>query len=328
MQRIIFVGILVLILIIIGAIIDQIFYRIMRLIFEKHTANVIRLLTFCAVITIIVVSTLYAHYITRLSIQVNNIEIESTRVPKAFDGFRIAHISDFHIDSFDDHKEFVDEIVNRILDEQPDIVCFSGDIVTMRSAQLIPYRKSLARLASSGIPVYFVMGNHDYADYAWRLDEARKIQDRDSLRLMIKEIGWQQLDNTKNAICRGADSIIIAGVENIGEPPFSVYGDLSKAMEGDLNPETFTVLLSHNPTHWRSEVLPASGIDLMLAGHTHAMQFRVFGWSPSKWKYPDYEGLHTEGNQYLYVNTGLGCTGFPFRYGVKPEVTILSLKAS
>lgn len=163
----------------------------------KHTANVIRLWTFCAVITIIVVSTLYAHYITRLSIQVNNIEIASTRVPKAFDGFRIAHISDFHIDSFDDHKEFVDEIVNSILDEQPDIVCFSGDIVTMRSAQLIPYRKSLARLASTGIPVYFVMGNHDYADYAWRLDEARKIQDRDSLRLMIKEIGWQQLDNTK-----------------------------------------------------------------------------------------------------------------------------------
>ena len=325
MQRLIFWGILILILVIIGAIVDQLFYRIMRLIFEKHTAQVIRLWTFFGVMVIIIGSSIWAHYVTRLTLEVNKVEIPSKRLPKSFDGFKIAHISDFHIDSFDAEKDFVQEIADRILSENPDVICFSGDIVTIRSAQLIPYKKVLAKLASTDIPVYTVMGNHDYADYAWGMDDKQKVNDQDSLRLMLKECGWKQLDNEKRAIYKGADSILIAGVENIGEPPFSVYGDLSKAMDGNLNPTEFTVLLSHNPTHWRNEVLPKSGIDLMLAGHTHAMQFRLFGWSPSKYKYPDFEGLHKEGDQYLYVNTGLGCTGFRARFWVKPEITILTL---
>ena len=328
MHRFIFWGIIILVLLIVAAIIDQAFYRLVRLFVNKHTALIIRLVTAIVVIAGIVGSVLWGRYVTRLRLDVSQAELVSQRVPSAFDGFKIAHISDFHLDSFDKNKEmgFVEEIIDRIANEQPDIVCFTGDLVTVRSAQAIPYRRLLHKLSASGIPVYSVMGNHDYADYVWEFDESRRLADRDSLRHLMSEAGWRMLDNESEWLYRGSDSLLVAGVENIGEPPFSVYGDLGKALEGNYTDNVFTILLSHNPTHWRSEVLPNTSIDLTLSGHTHAMQFRVGSWSPSKWKYPEFAGLYREGLQFLNVNTGLGGVGPKIRIGVKPEINIITLK--
>lgn len=328
MHRFIFWGIIILVLLIVAAIIDQAFYRLVRLFVDKHTALIIRLVTAIVVIAGIVGSVLWGRYVTRLRLDVSQAELVSQRVPSAFDGFKIAHISDFHLDSFDKNKEmgFVEEIIDRIANEQPDIVCFTGDLVTVRSAQAIPYRRLLHKLSASGIPVYSVMGNHDYADYVWEFDESRRLADRDSLRQLMSEAGWRMLDNESEWLYRGSDSLLVAGVENIGEPPFSVYGDLGKALEGNYADNVFTILLSHNPTHWRSEVLPNTSIDLTLSGHTHAMQFRVGSWSPSKWKYPEFAGLYREGLQFLNVNTGLGGVGPKIRIGVKPEISIITLK--
>lgn len=328
MHRFIFWGIIILVLLIVAAIIDQAFYRLVRLFGDKHTALIIRLVTAIVVIAGIVGSVLWGRYVTRLRLDVSQAELVSQRVPSAFDGFKIAHISDFHLDSFDKNKEmgFVEEIIDRIANERPDIVCFTGDLVTVRSAQAIPYRRLLHKLSASGIPVYSVMGNHDYADYVWEFDESRRLADRDSLRHLMSEAGWRMLDNESEWLYRGSDSLLVAGVENIGEPPFSVYGDLGKALEGNYADHVFTILLSHNPTHWRSEVLPNTSIDLTLSGHTHAMQFRVGSWSPSKWKYPEFAGLYREGLQFLNVNTGLGGVGPKIRIGVKPEINIITLK--
>ena len=328
MHRFIFWGIIILVLLIVAAIIDQAFYRLVRLFVDKHTALIIRLVTAIVVIAGIVGSVLWGRYVTRLRLDVSQAELVSQRVPSAFDGFKIAHISDFHLDSFDKNKEmgFVEEIIDRITNEQPDIVCFTGDLVTVRSAQAIPYRRLLHKLSASGIPVYSVMGNHDYADYVWEFDESRRLADRDSLRHLMSEAGWRMLDNESEWLYRGSDSLLVAGVENIGEPPFSVYGNLGKALEGNYADNVFTILLSHNPTHWRSEVLPNTSIDLTLSGHTHAMQFRIGSWSPSKWKYPEFAGLYREGLQFLNVNTGLGGVGPKIRIGVKPEINIITLK--
>ena len=328
MHRFIFWGIIILVLLIVAAIIDQAFYRLVRLFVDKHMALIIRLVTAIVVIAGIVGSVLWGRYVTRLRLDVSQAELVSQRVPSAFDGFKIAHISDLHLDSFDKNKEmgFVEEIIDRIANEQPDIVCFTGDLVTVRSAQAIPYRRLLHKLSASGIPVYSVMGNHDYADYVWEFDESRRLADRDSLRHLMSEAGWRMLDNESEWLYRGSDSLLVAGVENIGEPPFSVYGDLGKALEGNYADNVFTILLSHNPTHWRSEVLPNTSIDLTLSGHTHAMQFRIGSWSPSKWKYPEFAGLYREGLQFLNVNTGLGGVGPKIRIGVKPEINIITLK--
>lgn len=328
MQRYIFWGVIILIFLIIGLVIDQIFYRIIRLFLEKHTANIVRFAAFCTTVLVISVTIICGHYYTRLQVKVNNVVLESKRVPEAFNGFKIAQISDFHLDSFDQEKEigFVESIIDQILAQNPDIICFTGDLVSMRSAQALPYRSILKKLSSAGIPVYSVMGNHDYADYVWRFDESRKQIDRDSLRLIQREAGWNVLDNDCEWIRRGCDSILVAGVENIGEPPFSVYGDLSAALDkGKPTDKDFVVLLSHNPTHWRNEVIPNTSIDLTLSGHTHAMQFSIGPWSPSKIKYPEYSGLYREGNQFLYVNTGLGGVGPRIRVGVKPEISIIKL---
>ncbi|MBQ0056916.1 MAG: metallophosphoesterase [Bacteroidales bacterium] len=353
-MRILFPLILVGILLIICAIIDQIFIRVLRLFVEHRLSNIIRfsLMAFWAVL--IVGGVLWGHYITRLQVEVREAEIVSSRVPESMDGLRIVHISDFHIGSMNsaEGRVLCHDIIDRILELKPDMVCFTGDIVTIRSAELRPFLPELKRLGDSGIPVYSILGNHDYADYQWDFTPERRQQDVDSLRQMQTAAGWQMLDNRSVWFSRGSDSILITGVGNIGEPPFTTYGSLSDAMQevGGIAAldSVFTVLLSHNPRHWRDEVLPRTRIDLMLAGHTHAWQFRIFGWSPSRYKYPECDGLYSESenrsestslestslestsldsiaSRYLYVNTGLGCTGPTVRIGVKPEITLLRL---
>lgn len=333
-HRLIFWGLLILVVVLFGMLIDQIFYRLIRLFLPRHTAQVIRLVMLLLTITTITVSCFIGHTHTRLQVEVNQVEIPSDKLPASFDGFRVAQISDFHINSFDATEDlrFFDDLVNAIKAQQPDIIVFTGDMVTIRSAEAIPFRHELARLSQeTGIPVYSILGNHDYADYMRGFDDQRRHQDVDRLISIQQEAGWTMLNNHSLYIYNNVgDSIALVGVENIGEPPFSVYGDLDKAMEAVGGVKTadslFTILLSHNPIHWHSEVLPQTHIDLTLSGHTHAMQFRIGHWTPSKWKYPECMGLYQEGNRYLYVNTGLGCTGPTIRIGVKPEVTILTLR--
>ena len=87
----------------------------------------------------------------------------------------------------------------------------------------------------------------------------------------------------------------------------------------------FRILLSHNPTHWRREVLPDSDIELTLSGHTHAMQMEIFGHSLSSLICPEWSGMYYEGKRALYVNVGIGYVGLPFRFGAWPEVTVIKL---
>ena len=94
-------------------------------------------------------------------------------------------------------------------------------------------------------------------------------------------------------------------------------------MEG-IPSENFKILLTHDPTHWRREVLNSSDIQLSLAGHTHAMQFKIGPFSPSSWAYDEWEGLHNEGNQQLYISHGTG-GNVPFRFGAWPEITLITL---
>jgi len=320
------------ILILICVVIDQLFVRLLRLFMSHQLANIIRFSLIAFWTVLIVGGISWGHWYTRLKVEVREADILSERVPKEFDGLRIAHISDFHIGSMDSDagRELLENIVNTLIAQEPDLICFSGDMVTLRAAEAFPFRAQLTRLANSGIPAYAILGNHDYADYNWNWSQERRNADIDSLRTFLGECGWQMLDNKTTTLYRDSAFINIVGVGNIGEPPFTTYGNLSKAMEevGGIGAadSTFTVLLSHNPIHWRTEVLPDTHIDLMLAGHTHAWQFRVFGYTPAVKKYPECDGLYHEGQRYLNVNTGLGCTGPTVRIGVKPEITILTIK--
>lgn len=136
-------------------------------------------------------------------------------------------------------------------------------------------------------------------------------------------MGWTLLNNEHVILHHRGDSIALIGVENDGEPPFSQYADLPRAMKDTEG--MFQILLSHNPTHWKRQVLPESDIELMLAGHTHAMQMELFGRSLASLKYPEWSGMYYQGERALYVNVGIGYVGLPFRFGAWPEITVLTL---
>jgi hypothetical protein len=202
------------------------------------------------------------------------------------------------------------------------MVCFTGDIVNFRSKELDEYVTLLNHIAAPD-GVHSIMGNHDYCEYYENSFEG-KLHEVELVEQMERYMGWDLMLNDHQMIYHGGDSIALIGVENDGEPPFSSYADLSHAIEG-VSADTYQILLSHNPTHWRREVLDESNVDLMLAGHTHAMQFELLGWSPSSLKYDEWGGLYKEGDRALYVNTGTG-GNFLFRFGAWPEITVITLK--
>ena len=255
--------------------------------------------------------------------QVKETTIESKDVPQGFDGYRIVQLSDMHVGSWNGNTQAMEKAVSIINDLQPDLIVFTGDLVNNLASELDNFIPVFSKLkAKDG--VYSVLGNHDYSTYIhWENPEDQK---EELVRLKQKqaEMGWTMLNNQHVKLYNQNDSIALIGVENSGRPPFPDYAKLSEAMQG--TEDMFQILLSHDPTHWRREVLPQTDIELMLAGHTHAMQTKIFGFTPAQFIYAENDGLYQEGEQMLYVNIGLGHLLYPMRLGAWPEITLLTLK--
>lgn len=276
--------------------------------------------------------------VTRRSIEVVEVNINSPRLPEGFEGYRIVQISDLHVGTWGEDKSFVSALVDSINSLQPDVIFFTGDIVNRQTRELQPFLTTLSRLkAPDG--VWSVLGNHDYGDYIeWNTPEEKEAN-LNLLKNWQRQIGWTMLNNSSADLTRGGDTIKLIGVENWGEPPFHQYGYLlgsypDKNNGIGLNDSYYKILLSHNPEHWRREVVDISNIDLTLAGHTHAMQTEIkLGdrkWSPAALRYPLWGGLYIDQNKngellQLYVNIGAGEVGMPFRIGAIPEITLITL---
>ena len=255
--------------------------------------------------------------------QVKEIAIESKEVPQGFDGYRIVQLSDMHIGSWNGNTQAMEKAVSMINDLQADLIVFTGDLVNNLASELDPFIPVFAQLkAKNG--VYSVLGNHDYSTYIHWENPEDQAEELVRLKQKQAEMGWIMLNNRHVKLYQDKDSISLIGVENSGRPPFPNHAQLSNAMQGTEG--TFQILLSHDPTHWRREVLPETDIELMLAGHTHAMQTKIFGFTPSQLIYPENDGLYQEGEQMLYVNIGLGHLLYPMRLGAWPEITLLTLK--
>lgn len=256
--------------------------------------------------------------------------INLPNLPKAFDGIRIAQISDIHTGSFF-NKTAVMGGIDMLNEQKPDITFFTGDLVNNRSEEAKDYL-DLFKKVSGPLGVYSVMGNHDYGDYSEWSSTSAKQQDIRNLHGMHKYMGYDLLLNENRTIKVDSEEIAILGCENWGAGRFSKYGDMIKTVEG-LKEQPFKILLSHDPSHWDAQIRPDySDIDLTLAGHTHGFQFGVeigdFRWSPAQYRYKQWADLYKEGEQYLYVNRGYGFIGYPGRIGMLPEITILELKRS
>lgn len=266
--------------------------------------------------------------INRFGIDVKEVTIEIPDLPEGFEGYRIAQFSDMHVGTFGNDTTFVSEFVDRINSLNPDVIVFTGDIVNSRTAELPSQTGPFSRLhAPDG--VYSILGNHDYGDYSeWPTPEAKK-ENLNLLKKLQADMGWRLLLNETVMLRQSGDSIALIGVENIGDPPFKVYGSLKQAYPL-LSDSVKKILLTHNPAHWVDSIAdkPAMNVDLSLSGHTHAMQIEMLGWSPAKYRYPTWGGLYKDKDErrQLYVNIGGGTVGFPARVGATPEITMITLK--
>lgn len=264
--------------------------------------------------------------INRFRIDVKEVGIVRPDIPAGFDGYKIVQFSDLHTGTYGSDTTFVSRLVDAINAQQPDLIVFTGDIVNSRSYELTPQVKPLSRLrARDG--VYSIMGNHDYGDYANWNDYAEKAESIEYLKKLQASMGWKMLNNASDYIYSKGDSIALIGVENIGDPPFPVYGSLTKAYQTPAD-STFKVLLTHNPAHWCDSIAGSKDLNIALAlsGHTHAMQMEIAGHSPAAYRYPTWGGMYADDDSthLLYVNIGAGTVGIPARIGATPEVTVLT----
>ena len=275
-----------------------------------------------AILIINIMSTTYGFIWGWRQLTVKRQTLEFANLPKGFDNYRIVQISDFHVGSFGNNTNFVYKIIDTVNKQNPDLIVFTGDIVDMSAYELKPFTTALSQMkATDG--VISILGNHDYCTYGEKNSEERA-RNLESVKRYEQSFGWKLLLNDNTLIRRNNDSIAIVGVENCGKGRFPKLANLPQAMKG-LAKETFTILLSHDPSHWRMEVLPNTSIPLTLSGHTHAMQFQIGKFSPASWVYPEWHGLYINGNQQLYVSSGVGAT-LPFRLGAWPEIVVLTLK--
>jgi hypothetical protein len=262
----------------------------------------------------------------RRTFNVARVPIKSDKLPAAFNGLRIVQISDMHLGSYGDDLSIVQNGVDRINAEEPDLILFTGDLVNDYADEAVQFVPVLAQLKAR-LGKYSILGNHDYSDYVSWESASAKTANLEKLKTIHRDMGFTLLLDEHRIIEKDGERIGLLGVQNWGRR-FQQYGDLRKA---SARSETlpYRILMSHDPTHWEEQVL-GTGIDLTLSGHTHGAQFgvKINGevYSPAQWVYKHWAGLYNEGIQQLYVNRGFGFIGFPGRVGMPPEITVLELQ--
>ena len=251
-------------------------------------------------------------------------------LPKSFHGLKLAQISDIHSGSFYNKKAVLGG-VEMLLGEKPDVVFFTGDLINNLASEMKDYQNIFSKVKAP-LGVYSVLGNHDYGDYYYGKEpSATKEKNLENLKKTHELMGWELLLDENRKLKVNNEEIGILGCQNWGAGRFIQKGDLEKTLKGteDL---PVKLLMSHDPSHWRAQILNHPDIDVTFSGHTHGMQFGVrteeFKWSPVEYIYKDWAGLYKEKEQQLYVNVGYGFLGYPGRVGILPEITIFELQRS
>lgn len=260
--------------------------------------------------------------------QLKRLQLAFDNLPSPFKGLKIVHISDIHSGSFN-NPEAVRRGVEKINKQKPDLILFTGDLVNDRAMEMKEYVEVFSKLQAP-MGVYSILGNHDYGDYVrWDSQEVKR-ENLENLKKIHGQMGWKLLMNEHVVIEKDGHKIALLGIENwSAKGNFPKYGKLKEAYAG-TEEYPFKILMSHDPSHWEGEVrIDYKDIDLMLAGHTHGMQFGVeipgFRWSPVQYMYKQWAGLYEQEKQKLYVNRGFGFIGYPGRVGILPEITVLEL---
>ncbi len=273
-------------------------------------------------------SLLYGMMKGAFSFRVRKVNLSLKELPGSFKGLKILHISDIHSGSFNS-AEPLERAVELILAQEADVIFFTGDLVNDRSTEAEPFLEIFKKIQAP-LGVYSTLGNHDYGDYVQWPSREEKAANLEHLKQIHHQIGWKLLLDEHDYLEKEGEKIGIIGIQNwSAHLRFPKYGSMERAVSG-FEPASVNLLLSHDPSHWRAEVLERyPEVDLMFAGHTHGFQFGIeipgIKWSPVQYVYKEWAGLYSENNKHLYVNRGLGFLGYPGRVGIMPEITVITL---
>ena len=255
------------------------------------------------------------------TLEVNEYEIVSDRIPQGFDGFRIAQVSDLHNAEFGEGSEKLIELLSQT---DPDMIVITGDLIDSRHTD-IEIALEFARHAIKLAPVYYVSGNH----------EAR-VHEYEDLKMGLAEAGMIVLEDQKVQITREGESITLMGIDDPSFQENYLFGDSEpvarQAIENLQNEyDGYTVLLSHRPELF--DLYVDTGMDLVFSGHAHGGQFRlplVGGLvAPNQGFIPKYDaGQFTEENTTMIVSRGVGNSIIPIRVNNRPEIVVVTLFAS
>jgi len=299
---------------------------LVRYILGKRQQIIILMGSFILSISIFLII-FYGVFFNRYQVTVREENLYFDNLPSQFDGLRIEILSDIHLGTFNGNARVMKETVSFTKALNPDLLLFTGDIVNNFSYEMSGFESYLSQL-SAKYGKFAILGNHDYGDYYRWSDQNAKADNLEEIKSGLVNSGFQLLLNQSTKIALQDTSIELIGVENWGHKPFPQYADLSKAMN-DVPEKSFKILMSHDPAHWESAVSGKTTIPLTLSGHTHGGQFgiKIAGveFSPIYLIQKCWGGLYKSGNQYLYVNRGLGTVGFAGRIEMNPEITLLVL---
>lgn len=256
------------------------------------------------------------------TIKVKHVNLYFRNLPQSFNGYRIVHVSDLHLGTFDGwRKSILKAEMDSIVKQHPNLICFTGDLQNMRPQEIEKMQNILHKPMQGTVSV---LGNHDYTEY---IKEDPRVEFQQEKRLIAAErnlLGWKLLCNQHIKIASShKEYIYICGTENDGRPPFPNHSDYDKAIRG-IPKDAFIIMLQHDPSAWRRSILPKTTAQLTLSGHTHGGQMQFFGWRPTSIRQAEDHGLYEQNGRYLYVTAGLGGL-VPFRLNMPNEITVITL---
>ncbi|MBE0663471.1 MAG: metallophosphoesterase [Bacteroidales bacterium] len=261
-------------------------------------------------------------------------EIHIENLPTAFEGYRIVQLSDIHLGRWHSQKP-LQKAVEMVNSLDADLIAFTGDLVNYATSEALPFTETLSSLSAKD-GVFAVLGNHDYGDYMrWPNAHAKEMNDT-LMNNVIKGMGWFLLENRNVKLFRDKQCIVVAGTGNYSDNEhYPDRSDVRLSLAG-IPDSCKVILLTHTPSIIGPELLQKQHVDLILSGHTHGLQLGLKvgkrKYSPASIIYQYWGGLFSienngQGKSYIYVNRGLGHIFFPFRIGMKPEITLLTLKS-
>ena len=265
--------------------------------------------------------------IGRFNFKTDEIVLKIPGLNKNLEGFTIVQLSDIHLPGFYRHKRELVKVMEKVNSHKPDILINSGDFVDYGWREF-DSSDTILSIAKAKLGNFAVIGNHDIGTYNPDFNEAGRDTNLVRMNELIKASGYKVLNDENTFINVGDARVAIIGVITKGRHPNMIHGDLIKAMKGTDSAD-FRILIIHDPNQWEKDVIGKTNIELTFAGHTHGMQMgiltKVFKWSPSQYFYPRWNGLYSAGNQFLYVNRGLGVLAIPFRIWMPPEISVIKL---